>query len=252
MEQVPSKQTKSTVQNPVEVTLKKTARRPIKPGSMSTRTLEAVLRRLKREIAKWKMPAVGAIAVRAENRPFETLVSTVLSLRTKDKVTEAASDRLLRHAPNPEILASLSRGEIERLIYPVGFYRIKAANLQKICHILLKEHGGRVPRSLEELLQLPGVGRKTSNLVLTVGYGDYGICVDTHVHRICNLWGYVETRTPDKTEVALREKLPKKHWKSFNDILVTFGQNLCVPVSPWCSRCPVSDYCPQIGLKRRR
>jgi len=214
--------------------------------------MEAVLRKLRREIARWKTPAVGAIAVQAENRPFETLVSTILSLRTKDKVTEDASHRLLQRAPKPEILISLSRGEIEKLIYPVGFYRVKAGNLLRICRILLEEYGGQVPRDLEKLLKLPGVGRKTANLVLTVGFGDYGICVDTHVHRISNLWGYVKTRTPDETEFALRRKLPKKHWRSFNDILVTFGQNICVPVSPWCSRCPVSEYCPRIGLKRWR
>ena len=116
----------------------------------------------------------------------------------------------------------------------------------------MERHGGKVPRKLEQLLELPGVGRKTANLVITVGYGDYGICVDTHVHRITNIWGYVSTRNPEETEFALREKLPKRHWKTYNDLLVTFGQNLCVPVSPWCSRCPVKSICPRIGVKRQR
>jgi endonuclease-3 len=219
---------------------------------MDTPTLDRVLRKLKKEIGKWKVPAVGAVAGRAIDRPFETLVSTILSLRTKDAVTGAASRRLLARAPDPKALASLPIREIEKLIYPVGFYRTKAANLRKTCGFLLSDYGGRVPRSLEELLKLPGVGRKTANLVLTVGFGDYGICVDTHVHRISNLWGYVATKTPEETEFALRKKLPRKHWKNYNDILVAFGQNLCVPVSPWCSRCPVADCCARIGLRRSR
>lgn len=219
---------------------------------MDTATINIVLRTLKKEIKKWKVPAVGAVAVRAADRPFETLVSTILSLRTKDKVTGEASGRLLGRAPTPQAMVSLTRTEVERLIYPVGFYRTKAKNLLLTCRSLLDDHGGSVPRSLEALLKLPGVGRKTANLVLTVGFGDYGICVDTHVHRISNLWGYVETKTPEETEFALRRKLPKRHWKTYNDILVTFGQNLCVPVSPWCSRCPVAAYCRRVGLKRSR
>jgi endonuclease III len=219
---------------------------------MDTATINAILSRLKREIRKWKVPAVGLIAEGAADRPFETLVSTILSLRTKDKVTEAASRRLLERAPTPDALISLPAEEIELLIYPVGFYRTKARSLIGTCRALMAEHEGRVPRSMEALLQLPGVGRKTANLVLTVGFGDYGICVDTHVHRISNLWGYVRTKTPEETEFALRAKLPRRHWKTYNDILVTFGQNLCVPVSPWCSRCPVARHCPRIGLKKSR
>jgi len=219
---------------------------------MDTPTLNKVVRCLKREIQKWKVPAVGVIAEAAIDRPFETLVSTILSLRTKDAVTEAASHRLLARAPTPEILSSLSIQEIEHLIYPVGFYHTKARNLLKTCRILLQSYRGKIPRSMDELLDLPGVGRKTANLVLTIGFGDYGICVDTHVHRISNLWGYVKTKTPEETEFALRKKLPRRHWKTFNDILVTFGQNLCVPVSPWCSKCPVAGYCPRVGLKRSR
>jgi endonuclease III len=219
---------------------------------MDTVTLDKALRVLKREIRQWKVPAVGVIADGAVDRPFETLVSTILSLRTKDAVTEQASRRLLSCAPTPDAILALSHRRIEKLIFPVGFYRTKARNLRIACALLLERHGGRVPSSMDELLALPGVGRKTANLVLTVGYGDYGICVDTHVHRIMNLWGYVKTRSPDETEFALREKLPKRHWKTLNDILVTFGQNLCVPVSPWCSRCPIEPLCPKLGLRRHR
>ncbi|MDR0310899.1 MAG: endonuclease III [Acidobacteriota bacterium] len=219
---------------------------------MDDKTFEKVFRILKKETLKWKIPVVGVIAERAADRPFDTLISTILSLRTKDKVTAEASRQLLSRASTPEALASLSQEEIERLIYPVGFYRTKARNLIETCRRLQSDYGGRVPRSLDELLALPGVGRKTANLVLTVGFGDYGICVDTHVHRIFNLWGYVSTKTPEETEFALRAKLPKKYWIPINDILVAFGQNLCLPVSPWCSRCPVADFCPRIGLKRSR
>ncbi len=223
---------------------------------MKTETLEMILKILRREIKKWKVPAVGVIADEATDqthgRPFETLISTILSLRTKDLVTEGASRRLLGRASTPEAILKLSAREIEKLIYPVCFYRNKAASLLKTCRILVDRYEGKVPRTMEELLALPGVGRKTANLVLTLGFDQYGICVDTHVHRITNLFGYVKTKTPDETEFALRKKLPKKHWKTYNDLLVTFGQNLCVPVSPWCSRCPVEAYCERVGLKRHR
>jgi endonuclease-3 len=219
---------------------------------MDNATIGRVIRILRREIRKWKVPAVGVIADAAVDRPFETLISTILSLRTKDAVTEQASRRLLSRAPTPAAIESLSEKEIEKLIYPVGFYHTKARNLRNTCRLLIEQYGGSVPRDLDELLKLPGVGRKTANLVVTVGHGDYGICVDTHVHRIANLWGYVQTRTPNETELALRSKLPRPHWKTFNDLLVTFGQNLCVPVSPWCSRCPITTYCPRTGLKRSR
>ncbi len=219
---------------------------------MDTQTVNKVLKILRKEVLKWKVPAVGVVAEQAIDRPFETLVSTILSLRTKDAVTATASNRLLSKAPTPEAISSMSTREIQKIIYPVGFYRTKSRNLRKTCRIILDKYDGKVPRDLEKLLQLPGVGRKTANLVITVGYGDDGICVDTHVHRIANLWGYVRTKTPEESEFALRGKLPRKHWKTFNDILVTFGQNLCVPVSPWCSKCPVEQYCERTHLKRSR
>jgi endonuclease III len=219
---------------------------------VDTAAIDKVIRILKREVRRWKVPAVGVVAGRAADRPFETLVSTILSLRTKDAVTERASLRLLDRAPTAEAIAALPARKIERLIYPVGFYRTKARNLIETSRILLRDHKGKVPRDMEELLKLPGVGRKTANLVITVGYGDYGICVDTHVHRISNRWGYVKTKTPEETEFALRRKLPKKHWKSYNDLLVTFGQNLCVPISPRCSVCPIAEYCARVGVARHR
>ncbi|MBI2340831.1 MAG: endonuclease III [Deltaproteobacteria bacterium] len=219
---------------------------------MNTPELEKVLKILKNEIKKWKVPAVGVIADQALDRPFETLISCVLSLRTKDAVTEVASRRLLGEAPTPQAMVRLTPSAIEKLIYPVGFYRTKAKSIIKTCRILIDRYNGKVPRTIEELLELPGVGRKTANLVVTVGYGDYGICVDTHVHRISNRFGYVKTKTPEETEFALRKKLPKKEWKTYNDILVTFGQNLCAPISPWCSKCAIEEYCPKIGVPRSR
>ncbi len=219
---------------------------------MNTASIEKVIRILQREVRQWKVPAVGAVAQRAADRPFETLVSTILSLRTKDAVTERASGRLLARAPTPEAMASLPARQIEKLIYPVGFYRTKSRNLIETSRILLHDYAGKVPRDMDELLKLPGVGRKTANLVITVGYDEYGICVDTHVHRISNRWGYVKTKTPEDTEFALRRKLPKQHWKSYNDLLVTFGQNLCVPISPWCSRCPLEQFCDKVNVSRNR
>ena len=219
---------------------------------MDTPTLEKVLSILQEEMKQWEVPAVGQIADEPGDRAFRVLLSTILSLRTKDKVTVEASRRLLRRASTPKDILKLSIPEIEKLIYPVGFYRTKAKNLQATCQKLIEKFDGQVPRDLEPLLTLPGVGRKTANLVVTLGFDEDGICVDTHVHRISNLWNYVSTKTPNETEMVLREKLPLKHWRTYNDILVTFGQNLCVPVSPWCSRCPVATYCEKVGLKRSR
>jgi endonuclease-3 len=184
--------------------------------------------------------------------PFQILISTLLSLRTKDETTTQASRRLFEEAVTPEDMLKLSAARIRKLIYPVGFYKRKAENIRQVCRILLDRYGGRVPDTLEALLELPGVGRKTANLVITLGFGKPGICVDTHVHRISNRVGYVRTRTPEETEMALRARLPLKWWIPINDIFVAFGQTLCNPVSPWCSKCPVADLCPRVGIIRSR
>jgi len=200
-------------------------------------------------------PAITTIAEEYEEgpgKPWAILVSTILSLRTKDEVTRVASRRLLEKAPDPARLLALDLEEIARLAYPAGFYRTKAASLVKIAKILLEKYGGQVPADLDILLDLPGVGRKTANLVITEAFGMDGICVDIHVHRICNRAGWVSAPTPDKTEDALREKLPKKYWKRINSLLVLYGQNLCRPQSPFCSRCVIGSHCRRLGVDRSR
>lgn len=186
------------------------------------------------------------------NDPFQVLISTVLSLRTKDEVTTISSRKLFARAKTPEEMLLLDPKEIEDLIYPVGFYKTKARNILKICKILIEDYDRQTPDDLHELLKLPNVGRKTANLVLTLGYNKLGICVDTHVHRISNRLGYVQTKQPDETEMVLRDKLPEKWWIAINDILVAFGQALCKPISPFCSQCKVADYCERIKVEKSR
>jgi endonuclease-3 len=215
--------------------------------------LVKALRVLKRLYAGWEKPVVTKYADDIRPRsPFHVLISCLLSLRTKDATTGAAAKRLFAVADNPQTLARTPVEKIEQLIYPVGFYRNKARAVAGISQALVEKYGGEVPSDMDELLAFRGVGRKTANLVLTEGFGLAGICVDTHVHRICNIWGYVRTRTPEETEYALREKLPRRYWISFNKFLVTFGQNQCKPVSPLCSTCPISGMCPGIGVEKWR
>jgi len=215
------------------------------------RDIDTAIRILKREIRRWREPIVGVVA-KASNDPFQILLSTVLSLRTKDQTTAEASARLFRLATTPRAMLAVPRRRIERTIYPVGFYRTKARHIHEICRDLLERYGGRVPDEIEELLTLKGVGRKTANLVVTLGFRKPGICVDVHVHRISNRWGYIRTRTPADSEEALRRKLPKRHWIIFNDLLVPFGQNLCKPVSPLCSQCKLARYCDRVGVRKSR
>lgn len=217
---------------------------------MIDKDIHEIIRILRALNKEWKLPAVTQVSMKHD--PFQVLISTILSLRTKDYVTEKASERLFKIAADPQGISILDNALIEKTIYPAGFYRVKARNIKRICFILNEEYGGKVPNDLEDLLKLPGVGRKTANLVLTLGFGKPGICVDTHVHRISNRLGYVKTKTPEQTESALMERLPEEYWIEYNDLLVTFGQNICTPLSPFCSRCNLSRYCDRVGVERSR
>lgn len=184
--------------------------------------------------------------------PYRVLISCLLSLRTKDEVTAVASKRLFARASTPETMVQLTKEELEALIYPVGFYHRKAEQIREISRTLIDEHDSNVPDTLDELLKLKGVGRKTANIVITMGFHKQGIAVDTHVHRISNRLGLVKTKTPEQTEFALRDILPKKHWIVFNNLLVMHGQKICTPISPRCSICPISEYCDRVGVERFR
>jgi endonuclease-3 len=213
--------------------------------------IHEVIRRLRAVAPGWHAPVVTFIALQTGD-PFRVLTSCLLSLRTKDETTGPAARRLFALADTPKAMLALRARDIELAIYPVGFYRTKARTILDISRALLERYSGKVPGELEELLTLKGVGRKTANLVLTQGFGTPAICVDTHVHRISNRWGYVRTKDPLATEMALRRKLPAQYWMDYNDLLVAFGQTLCQPTSPWCSRCPVVEFCPRRGVTRCR
>jgi endonuclease III len=221
------------------------------PHRKTKHDITKIVEILREAVDGMRIPVVTEFSRRARS-PFEVLISTLLSLRTKDDVTREASLRLFKRAGSPESIVSLSESEIEKLIYPVGFYHTKARRIKGVCQILIDQYDGNVPDDLDELLKLKGVGRKTANLVITLGFGKDGVCVDTHVHRISNRLGYVKTKTPDETETALRKKLPRKHWIEFNDLLVTWGQNVCRPISPLCSTCAINQYCEKIGVDRHR
>jgi endonuclease-3 len=219
--------------------------------STARRDVGRVLEELTAYLAGETPPLVTQLA--SQSKPaFHLLVATVLSSRTKDDVTGPAARRLLARAGTPRALARLSEAKIARLIYPAGFYRTKARQLRALGRALEERHGGRVPPDMEALLSLPGVGRKTAALVLNTAFAREVICVDTHVHRISNRLGWVSTQHPHQTERALMQLLPRSYWIPVNMLLVRFGQSVCTPVSPFCSRCPVRSHCPQIGVARRR
>jgi endonuclease-3 len=215
---------------------------------MHSEDIHHVVRILRKEIRQWPLPAIGHYV----ETPFTTLISCILSLRTQDKTTNAASGRLFKIANTPDKMLATPVDVIQQTIYPVSFYRVKSQTIHKICEQILTRFGGEVPSALEELLELPGVGRKTANIVVTLGFRKEGIAVDTHVHRISNRLGYVRTKNPDATEMALRKKLPRRYWIVFNDLLVAYGQNLCKPISPFCSRCKIAEYCKRVGVKTKR
>lgn len=218
---------------------------------MDISVLKNVIKILKNEYKNFREPIVTEIA-ETDRDPYKVLIGCILSLRTKDEVTAVASERLFKIASTPEKMKELKPQKIAELIYPVGFYNTKARNIIKVSEILLDKYNGKVPDDLDELLTLPNVGRKTANLVLTVGYRKPGICVDTHVHRISNRFGFVTTKNPVETEFALRKKLPQQYWIVYNDLLVSYGQNICKPVSPFCSKCKINKLCEKIGVEKSR
>ncbi len=218
---------------------------------MKENEIDAAMRILRRVTKDMPEPYVSRLA-RTTHDPFLILMATILSLRTRDAPTETASERLFALAKKPAEMVTLACDQVEQAIRPAMFPSVKAQNILKICRILIDEYHGLVPADLDKLDALPGVGRKTANLVVTQGFGLPGICVDTHVHRITNRWGYVRTKTPDDTEMALRAKLPRKFWIEINAELVKFGQNICTPVLPKCSACPLFEFCDRVGVKKAR
>ncbi len=219
--------------------------------SADNKRIEKIVNILRKAVKKFDDPSVTMISKRWHD-PFLVLISCMLSQRTKDTTTLPASERLFALASRPQDFLTLSLAKIERAIFPVGFYRTKARSIKSVCRVLMNQFQSKVPDDIDTLLTLQGVGRKTANLVLTEGFGKLGICVDTHVHRISNRLGYVKTKTPDETEMALRKKLPQRFWIEYNVLLVLWGQNVCKPISPFCSQCVIRALCPCRGVDQKR
>ena len=218
-----------------------------KQSFLNNDQIASVIKLLKVAMRDLPDPSVTLVGKKFKS-PFLVLISCLLSLRTRDETTLPACERLFARADTMQGMLRIPVSEIQKLIYPVGFYKTKALRIHEICHSLIHGFGGQVPDDLEQLLTLKGVGRKTANLVLTEGFSKPAICVDTHVHRISNRLGYVQTRTPDETESALRKKLPQKYWIEYNALLVTWGQNICKPISPLCTTCPVNKICQRVNV----
>lgn len=222
------------------------------PKNISLDNIPKIISLIKSSTKNFQNPIVTEVA-NITNDPFKVLISCLLSLRTKDAVTAQASKRLFEVADAPEKLVKLDTKNIEKLIYPVGFYKTKAKRIKEICKILIDKYNSKVPDSIDELLKFKGVGRKTAGIVMCYGHNKtVSIPVDSHVHQISNRLGWVKTKTPEQTEQELMKIIPRKYWHDLNDILVTYGQNICVPVSPFCSKCVISKYCPKIGIMRNR
>ena len=216
--------------------------------------IDKILKLLKQELDKQPRPTISDIEwEEIIHTPFTVLISCILSLRTKDEVTEKAAARLLKKHNTPEKILQLSEKQIQKLIYPVGFYKTKAKRIKEISKALINEYNSKVPEDFKELLKLKGVGRKTANIVMTYGHKKQGyLAIDTHCHRIPNRLGWIKTKTPEETEKQLKKTLPKKYWMEFNHLFVKFGQTICVPVSPFCSKCPIEKHCKKIGVNRHR
>jgi endonuclease-3 len=210
---------------------------------INNKNIDLVMLQIKKQVKTFDTPYVTQLSLK--KNPFKLLISTILSSRTRDNITEQVIKKLFSKISTPQDLLKLSEEEIQKLIYPIGFYRVKAKNLKKMVRMLISEYNSKIPQTIEELIKLPGVGRKTANLVVTLGFDKNGICVDTHVHRIVNRWGYISTKTPFETEFMLRKKLNKIYWKKFNPLLVIFGQNICKPISPKCEFCNLNKICPK-------
>jgi len=218
---------------------------------MNDKNIGKIIKCIETGLAGRELPVVSMLA-EEKSDPFKILISTLLSLRTKDEVTAKATERLFTLARTPGEMVCLTKEQIQNAIYPVGFYRNKSETILEICRTLIERYNARVPDSIDELLTMRGVGRKTANLVVALGFNGPGICVDTHVHRISNRLGFVKTKTPEDTERALREKLPEQHWIKYNTLMVSFGRNICRPVSPICSICPVVNFCDRKGVAKSR
>ncbi|MCD6098522.1 endonuclease III [bacterium] len=217
---------------------------------MNKKTITEVISILREETRKFNTPIVTKLA-KKDKDPFIILISTVISSRTKDETTRKVTEKLFKHVKTAKELATIDEEKLASLIFPAGFYRVKAKNLKRLGQELITRFNGNVPETIEELVSLPGVGRKTANLVLVEAFGKYGVCVDTHVHRISNRLGFVKTRTPLETEREIRKKLPKDLWKEYNKILVAFGQNICKPTNPRCDLCPVNKLCEKVGVRSK-
>ena len=218
---------------------------------MKDENISEIVRVIEDHLRDVELPIVSYLA-ETQPDPFLILISTLLSLRTKDEVTAEATDRLFTLASTPTEMLTLPEQTIAEAIYPVGFYHNKARTIRDVCSLLLETYDGKVPDDLDTLLTIKGVGRKTANLVLALGFGKDAICVDTHVHRISNRLGYVCTKNPEQTEFALREKLPRPFWQIYNTLMVAFGREVCRPISPLCSTCPVRQYCDRVGVAKSR
>ena len=214
---------------------------------MQNKDIDIVMKRLETHFQSVKTPVVDLIQIKTED-PFKVLVATILSARTKDETTAKVTEKLFQKVQKIEDLENIPLSELEALITPVGFHRVKAKHLKELPKVLKEKFKGIIPAEIDALLELPGVGRKTANLVRAVAFQKPAICVDVHVHRICNRWGYINTKTPLETEMTLRQKLPLKYWLNFNSYLVAFGQNLCTPRKPKCEKCPVAEFCKRVGV----